>query len=178
MWPGGKEAGSPAPAEVVIVRVEEPGARPAGDCEHDGDDEEEETRHQVQTNIDQDEVVTKPEPHCLGCLEGDHDAADSAENTEDEAEDEETLGSEEPGRHQPFSDLMISVAPDTVTSVEQHIKLEPGEAESVEADLPGTHPGEGRVGVLPWDEPGWWWVSNDEQSQGHCSSNAGNIWSW
>ena len=60
MWPWAQQTGCPAPGEVVVVGVEEPGARPAADSEHQADDEEEEAGEQVQDNIDQDEVVTKP----------------------------------------------------------------------------------------------------------------------
>ena len=75
-------------------------------------------------------------------MKDDREREDSGEDGEDEADEEEALDGEKPRGHQPLPDLVVSVSPHRVTSCEQYIKLEPGEAEPVEADLPGPHANE------------------------------------
>ena len=72
-------------------------------------------------------------------MKDDGEREDSGEDGEDEADEEEALDGEQPRGHQPLPDLVVGVSPHRVTSREQHIKLEPGEAEPVEADLPRPH---------------------------------------
>ena len=51
MSPGAEETRGPAPGEVVVVGVEQPGAGPAADGEHQADDEEEDAGDEVQEDI-------------------------------------------------------------------------------------------------------------------------------
>ena len=94
-------------------------------------------------------MVTKSQPNCSGRLKDSGNTDESGDYTEDEAEDEEGLNDKKPRRHQPFPNLSVGMTPHTVTPMEQLIKLEVGEPESVEAHLPRSHSGEWRVGVLP-----------------------------
>ena len=152
--PGGQQRRRPAPGDVVVVRVEEPGAGPAADSEHEADHGEEDADHEVEEADDQEEAGAELEPGGLGRVKDGGEREEPGDDGEDEADEEEALDGEQPGRHEPLPDLVIGGAPHGVTPVEQDIKLEPGISEPVEANLPGPHADKGRLGVLPGDKPG------------------------
>ena len=151
MGPGGEECRRPAPGQVVVVGIEEPRPRPAGETEDEAGGEHDEAGEKVTENVDQEEVVTEPEPDVSRRLKDREETDEPGEGAEDEAEDEKSLDCEEPGGHQPLPDLVECLAPHTATAVEQNVKLKPREPELVEADLPGSHPEEGGLSVLPGD---------------------------
>ena len=149
--PGGEEGGRPAPGEIVVVGVEEPGAGPAAETEDEAGGEHDEPHQEVTEHSPEEEVVAKPQPDVSGGLKDSEETEEPGEAAEDETETEEALDCQQPGRHQPLPDLVVGPAPHAAAAVEQDVKLEPREPEPVEADLPGAHPDEGRLSVLPGD---------------------------
>ena len=62
MSPGGEESGRPAPGEIVVVGVEEPGAGPAGETEDEAGGEEGQPHQEITEDVEEEEIVTKPQP--------------------------------------------------------------------------------------------------------------------
>ena len=135
MRPGGEQRGGPAPAQVVPVGVEEPGAVPAAGAEHEAGGGEQEAGHQVQRGHGRQHRRPEPEPD--GPRRAPHrgHGEDAGEAAEHEAEGEEALHGQQPRRHQPLPDLAVGVAPGGVAAVEQVVELQTGKPESVEAHL-------------------------------------------